>query len=451
MKQARRVGLLLVLGGAAIYVLLGIALEHSSPGGFADFKALYYGARCLIQHTDPYRESAFLRIFKLEGGSFSADAALTQSLRRAVAVCINLPTSLFLIAPFALLPWRLAHTLWMLLTTSGLFLGAFLMWSVDAASSPIVKGALIASLLAGSPVLFAGGNAAGIVIGLCIIAAWCFIHERFVWPSIFCMAISLLLKPHDAGLVWLFFLLAGKSFSKRALQSFTVVALISLPAILWVSKVAPQWPMEWRSNMAQVSAPGEINDPGPTSVADRSPAMVIDLQSDISILKDDPNVYNPVAYLICGALLLIWSVRTLRSPHTSEKPWLGLAVVAPLTILITYHHPYDAKLLLLSVPACAILWAKFKRTGTIALVVNAVAFLFTADIPVAILKILTRRLQPKSSTLLEKTEFILLARPVPLILLAMTIFYLCIYFRVTRLNAGFSTPLASTRHDTYKQ
>src|ERR1700723_3305739 len=141
MTRARRIGLLLMLAGAAIYVLLGIALERSSPGGMADFKALYYGSRCLLQHTDPYQESEFLRVYNLEGGILLADPVLAQSLRKAVAICINLPTSLLLVAPFALLPWRLAHTLWTLLTTSMLFLGAFLVWCSEWGASPIVKGA----------------------------------------------------------------------------------------------------------------------------------------------------------------------------------------------------------------------------------------------------------------------------------------------------------------------
>ena len=446
MKHERQIGLLLMLVGTAIYVFFGIALERRSPGGMADFKALYYGSRCLIQHLDPYQESEFLRIYYSEGGVFLADPALAPSLRKAVAVCINLPTSLFLVAPLALLPWRLAHILWTLLTTSGLFLGALLMWCSEPRSSPIAKGALIAFLLASSQVLFAGGNAAGIVIGLCVIAAWCFIHERFVWPSIVCMAISLLLKPHDAGLVWSYFLLAGNNFSKRALQSLAVAVFLSLTAILWVSNVAPRWPKELLSNLTQVSAPGEINDPGPTSVTSRSLAMVIDLQSEISILKDDPRVYNPITFLICGAMLAVWSVHTIRSPYTSEKPWLALAVIAPLTILITYHHPYDAKLLLLSVPACAILWTKGKQTGVIALLVNVAAFLFTADIPLAVLKILTRNLQLNSPSVFEKIRFILLARPVPLVLLTMTVFYLCVYVRYIPPTAGPSISNKRIQH-----
>jgi len=32
-------------------------------------------------------------------------------------------------------------------------------------------------------------------------------------------------------------------------------------------------------------------------------------------------------------------------------------------MLVTYHRPFDAKLLLLAVPACAMLWAEGGRIG----------------------------------------------------------------------------------------
>ena len=40
-----------------------------------------------------------------------------------------------------------------------------------------------------------------------------------------CLAISLMLKPHDAGLVWLYFLLAGGIYRKRALQALVADAI----------------------------------------------------------------------------------------------------------------------------------------------------------------------------------------------------------------------------------
>jgi hypothetical protein len=137
---------------------------------------------------------------------------------------VNLPTTFIVIAPFAMLPWGPAHVLWMTLTAVSLILAAFLVWNLGASYAPNLSLFLICILLANCQMVFYGGNAAGIVIGLCVVAVWCFLRERFVLAGVLCLAISLAIKPHDAGLVWLYFLLAGGVYRKRALQTLLVTA-----------------------------------------------------------------------------------------------------------------------------------------------------------------------------------------------------------------------------------
>ena len=96
--------------------------------------------------------------------------------------------------------------------------------------------------------------------------------------GILCLAVSLAIKPHDAGLVWLYFLLAGGVYRKRALQTLLITVVLGLSAFLWVSHVAPHWMRDWRSNLAAISAHGGLNEPGPASVTGRTAGMVIDLQ-----------------------------------------------------------------------------------------------------------------------------------------------------------------------------
>ena len=54
-------------------------------------------------------------------------------------------------------------------------------------------------------------------------------------------------------------------FAKRALQSLAVTALLAVPAILWISQVAPHWPSELHANLATITARGGLDDPGPHS------------------------------------------------------------------------------------------------------------------------------------------------------------------------------------------
>ncbi len=443
MTRARWMGLLLLLLGSGIFIFWGASLERTALFRMSDFKAVYYGSRCLLQHCDPYNVSELEGLYRAEGWGFPS---VTIWARQEATVYVNMPATFLFVAPIALLPWGPAHVLWEILIAGGVILAALLMWNLGAESAPIVSGCLIGFLLANCEVILAFGNTAGIVVSLCVIAAWCFLEERFVPAGIVCLAVSLLIKPHDAGLVWLYFLLAGGAHRKRALQTLAVAVALSLPAILWVSHVAPQWPQELHANLLAISGPGGLNDPGPTSITNRTAGMVIDLRSVISVFRDDPRVYNPVSYLFCGALLLVWLLTALRTRAAQANARLALAAVVPLTMLLTYHRSYDAKLLLLTIPACAMLWAEGGLTGVFALLVTAAAVVFSADIPLAILLNLARHLHVDMAGPFGKIATVVLERPATLVLLAASIFYLWMYVR--RASARAATTEAASPGDT---
>ena len=371
MSRVRRIGLCLMLLSTGISLLWGYFVAQTTSGGMADFQAIYYGARCLVHNADPYNEADFLRVYKADGGIFPANPEKSNLLRRAIPVCINLPTALVLAAPFTTLAWGPAHLLWMALTAGCLLFASFLLWELAGNCARGVSLFLICIVLANSEVLFTSGNLAGIAVGLCITAVWCFFKERFVPVGVLCLAASLVIKPHDAGLVWLFFLLGGAPYRKRALATLIVTLALSLPAVLWVSHVAPHWMQELQTNLVATSAHGDIRDPGPTSSGIHELEIVIDLQSVISVFRDDPRVYNSASYLICGTLLLVWAIRTLRSDLMQPRDCLALAVIVPLTMLVSYHRAYDAKFLLLTIPACAMLWAEGGIIAWTALLINS--------------------------------------------------------------------------------
>jgi hypothetical protein len=265
-----------------------------------------------------------------------------------------------------------------------------------------------------------------------VIAVGCFLEEKFVWAGILCLAVSLVIKPHDAGSVWLYFVLAGGVHRKRALQTLLVTVVLGLAAVLWVTPIAPHWMQELHSNILFDQSPAGHGNPGPSSTERGSgPSMVINLQSAIYVFSNDPRIYNPVTYLICGALLVIGLVRTLRSRFSRQGAWLALAAVVPITIIVTYHRPYDAKLLMVAVPACAILWAEGRPIRWLALLVTTAGIVFTADIPLTLLTILSSTFHISTHGLSGQMLTVVLTRPTPLILLAMAIFYLWMYMRRT--------------------
>jgi hypothetical protein len=391
-----------------------------------DFRAVYYGTRCLLEHHNPYNMRELEGVYRADGGERPSE---TVAAHQAVVLYVNVPTTFIVVAPFAMLPWGPAHVLWLALTAGVFILAALLMWNLGETYAPDISLFLICILLVNCESIFVAGNTAGIAVGLCVVAAWCFLRERFVPAGILCLALSLAIKPHDAGLVWLYFLLAGGVNRKRALQSLCITLALGLAAFLWLAHVAPLWMHDWQSNLATISVPGGINEPGPSALTGRSAFMVIDLQAAISIFRDDPRIYNPASYLFCGALLLAWAARTLRSSSSPARAWIALAAIVPLTMLITYHRPWDAKLLMLTIPACAMLWAEGGPIAWMALLVNSAALLLTGDIPLAILNGVTNQMHLGTAGIFAQMQAVVLIRPASLILLVMSIFYLWVYLR----------------------
>ncbi|MGB9078703.1 MAG: hypothetical protein WCC26_17845 [Terracidiphilus sp.] len=239
------------------------------------------------------------------------------------------------------------------------------------------------------------------------------------------------LQPHDAGLVWLYFLLAGGSYRKRALQTLAVSVVLGLAGMLWVSQIAPQWLPEMRANLVQNLHNG-LDDPGPNAPYARTASTIIDLQTDLSCLRDNPRFYNPASYMVVGALLIVWGIATLRSRPSFPMALLALAPVVSLTLLPVYHRAVDAKLLMLAVPACALLVRQGGTAGRLALGTTAAAILFTGDIPLDLLVHLADRLHLPPTGLAAALLRILLLRPVPLVLLLMSSVSLWIYARCSR-------------------
>jgi hypothetical protein len=435
-SKARRNGMMLILLFSALSLTWGIFLTRTIHGGVLDFQGVYYGTECLIQHCDPYSETQLEAFYKSKGLD---DPTETVQRRQVKTLYVNVPTTFLVVAPFTLLPWAAASVLWFSLIAGCFILAAMLMWDIGARYSPGVATLLVVIVMANSEVVFATGNTAGLVVAFTVIAVWCFLEERFAPIGMLCMVAALSMKPHDAGLVWLYFLFAGGVQRKRALTCFLATFVLAVGAFLWVQHAVPHWLPEMRTNLAAISGRGGLNEPGPSSVTSHSAGMVVDLQAAVSVFWDDPRVYNLVSYAICGAMLALWSVKALRSPFSTTTAWVALAAIAPLTMLVTYHRPYDAKLLLLTVPACAMLWKDGGSIGRWAVALSAAGVFFTGDVPLASMVVIYNDVASTTSGLTAKIVTVLLTRPASLILLAVACFYLWVYVRGRSAGAGAST------------
>jgi hypothetical protein len=97
-------------------------------------------------------------------------------------------------------------------------------------------------------------------------------------------------------------------------------------------------------------------------------------------------------------------------------------------VLPTYHFQHDAKLLLIAIPGCAILWSKSGRPARLALFLSLSAILINGDLFSAIRILLTRNIIVPHAGFISHLTTLILTRPSPLVLLAMAVFYL-LHFR----------------------
>lgn len=422
--MTRRIGLLVIVISLAISIWWGFLIARNVPGGPLDFQAVYYGTKCLLRHDNPYNVHQLEALYRSEGGEHDSDSA---QRRQTVTLYVNLPATFVYLAPLATLPLSAAQLIWAVLAGGGLITASYLMWDFGTKYSSIVSCILIAIFLANCELIFLTGNTVGIVISLCTIGVWCLIRSRFVVAGVVFMGIALSIKPHDVGFVWLTFLMVGGEFRKRALQSLAFAAAVALLGVIWVTFVVPHWIQDWSMNMQAISAPGGLNSPGPQSLAINILGSVVSLQSVFALIHDQPAFYNTLTYLLCGVMLVIWIVRTIRLGSSRPQVWLALAAVSPITLIVTYHRSYDAKLLLLTFPACIMLWTMGGVINRAAMAVNVVVLLLTADFPLTILMTWAKDLHLGNGGLLEQLGTIIMMRPAPFALLGMSLFYLWVY------------------------
>lgn len=423
-SKARQDGLCLVfLGAMVISLLLSYILLFPTLSAFNDFKESYFAARCLIQDSDPYNARVVLREYLAGGGENPNESEISREI---VSHYMYPPSTLTVIVPFAMLPWRIARVIWSILSTGGLLLGSLLAWDLGADFAPILSGAFIGFLLANSLVITVLCNPSGLAVGLCVIAVWCFMRNRFVFAGIPLLALSLAIKPQDAGFVWLYFLLAGGVHRKRAFYVLLVTIAVAVPAVVWVGWVAPHWIPELHSNLLAFAGHGGLIDPGPASTG---AGTMINLQVVFSWLWDNPHFYDLTSYSLFAFLLLVWVWVTLRSPFSTQKAWFAIAAIVPLSMLPIYHQLYSTKLLLLTVPVMAILWTAGGLMKWVSLFVQAAAFMSTGDLSGAIYRYLIAHLLPHATAASSHTVKALAVIPVPIILLIMGVFYLWAYFQ----------------------
>jgi hypothetical protein len=427
MTKARTDSKYLMFQGSAGFLLLGLLLIGTQYAPVADFRVAYYQGACVRDGCDPYSRTDMEKIYAKYGQApFASDRIRLEATRN-----IYLPSELPFLVPIALLPFGVAQALWLFVIAGSFIFSSFLVWRLGAENAPLVSSCLLAFSLANSGSVLYFGNAAGFVVPFIVVAAWCFVYEKFVYAGIACLAFSLVFKPHDAAFFWLFFLLAGGTFRRRALQTIVPVSAVCLLSVFWIQNLSPHWARELSENIHIKSMPGGVNDPGHVHGTE----MLTNLQSITSFFWNDPHTFDLASYLICAPLIITWAVVTWRSRPSQENAWFGLASIAAFTVLPVYHRQYDAKLIMLVVPALSILWARRDKLRCIGIFLTTAAFVLNGDLPWVIFLALLKKLHLFADASYGRLLTAVCDFPVPLSLLAVGIFYLWVYVQSSRHSA----------------
>ncbi|QNI31477.1 DUF2029 domain-containing protein [Alloacidobacterium dinghuense] len=399
-----------------------------------DFKQPYASARCLLFGCDPYSEAETAAQFVAAGGNLQQDPKVF-----APDSALYPPSSLAVLAPIAILPYPVAHFLWLLLCGVSFSLAALLISDLcrPYRSFPVVL--LLAVFVATSAILIMLGQVSGIVISLAIIGLWCFLRERCAWLGILCLALSLTLKPHVAGLLVCYLLIAGKQYRAKFWRVVLVTALLSCIGIIWAATqpASRNWLPELQANLAGNTSSGNVGDPTP---ANPEAFNIASLQS-VTGEFFHPHQAAFAAYLITTILLGVWLYATWRIPASESKHLLALAGLAAISILPIYHRQYDTRLLLLAFPAVAMLWQQRRVWGTAGLALMTLATLMTSHSYLHLLETRVVHLAAGKGALVT----ILLMRPLPVLCLVLAIFFVAALMRVSLDNETKAVELEEIR------
>lgn len=424
--------------GAVFFILLGVYGFVPAGSRLCDFKAIYYPSKALVSHHDPYSSPTLLQLYKSEPDNTAFEPIMLE----IVTYNVYLPTLVALLTPMALLSWKVASILWLAVIIFSFLFAAYLALDLDTSGLPRVSGVLMCLIVSGSEILIQAGNSVVLAICLSTVGVWCATRKKHSGLGMLCMALALVLKPQDIILIWACFLLTNKRQRQWALKTLAIAAGLTLLAVTWMTSVSPHWVPEYFRILATDSLPGHLNNlatPGDPSLWG---AMKVPLQTVTSLFWANGTTYNIIAYAVLAIMFLAWLWGMWKAGGDERSFWIGLAAAIPLTILVGYHRQHDTRLLILAVPACARLLAERTRVGKLAVAFTTCAVLASSNAVLHLIGLLSPIVQIRAHGFAGTLLFAFVGRPIPMTLLAMSLFYICLLLRKTQSAVG--EPIAAT-------
>ncbi len=352
MKFARaNLSRLVLIISALIFFSLGSrnAIHHS-----IDFVPAYTEARCLLHGCNPYDTSQQQQQYFQAGGRADEQPEWDHEIP------VYPPSTLLVLSPLALISFPAARMLWFLLNGCLFATAAGVTLSLCPRPQRWRATILVSLILASSGILLELGQPSIFAISLLIIGSSLFLCDRMLPFAALLLLLSLAVKPQIGGLIVLYLLVRGihRRYAAVALAG-AFALLLSAGLILRMNPSSANWTSDISANIS-ASMDSGFNNPRP---ANEQAVCNINLQAITSIFFADARKFNAAAWAVFLVLLAAGGAVILRVKADPEVNLLALGALAALTLTPVYHRFYDTRMLLISIPAVAIVYRKSRLWG----------------------------------------------------------------------------------------
>ena len=349
--------LLILLSGTELIVRGPVRFARNSS--FNDFISPYIQSNAWVKGIDPYSPSNLVRLWPPTAGHFEflqRDLATgTLVLKRGIPTAYPV-TALFVLAPITIIPWPLAHAVWLVLNlVAYAFMGLSLALLMHLRWNETRTYIFCAFLLALAP--FHTGLAAGsiAIVVVSITAVACLAAERrhdILAGMLLAIAISL--KPQIGLPFLLYFLLCRRwRLSTIAIGIVTCVAAL---AILRLTIAGTPWVENYLNDNRVLLSRGSLGD-----FTEGNPIRfgLVNLQVLLYVVLHNRALANGVA-LAVGIIAGLWWLFLLSRRSGSGRNLLAVSTLVVISLLPVYHRLYDASLLVFPLA-----WSLTELSGTI--------------------------------------------------------------------------------------
>jgi glycosyl transferase family 87 len=335
--------ILLILLSGTEFIVRG-PVRFARNRDFNDFISPYIQSTAWAKGIDPYSPASLVRLWPVEAERPEfLDQDLTNGtllLKRGIPTAYPL-TTLLVLAPITILPWPLAHAVWLALNVLAYAaMGLSLALLIHLGWNETRTYIFCAFLPALAP--FHTGMAAGsiAIVAVAMTAVVCVAAERrqdILAGTLLAIAVSL--KP-QIGLPFLLYFLLCRRW-RLAGTAIGIVALAAALAVLRLTIAGTPWLENYLFDNRMLFSRGSLGD-----FTEANPIRfgLVNLQVLLYVIFHDRAIASGLA-LTVGVSAGLWWLLLLNRQSGSGQHLLALSTLVVISLLPVYHRLYDASLL----------------------------------------------------------------------------------------------------------